>query len=578
MIARKHYSTFLLFVGFALTILFGGWLISGQAYAKDGDPVNCLMQPPYNCYSIGDIDPKVADSSDYDALTEAYAMLAWQDFLALNFPAEMSNNVPIPTPSTTEGLDTNDGEYVAVWQTYSQARELFLPDGAVPADFGTPHMMPKVCEKAFEENRHRHSANGNNIMVLSHFAKTGPVNNNPNVLDEYIEANRMGPVVDQKGQYLRYGINFNKPIYNYLITNKLYNAAGQEAFDHDDPNRDKVLVEWPQGNYTSTVMESSIGSIMLKSSWMILDDNAPNASSFFRGGALIYDAPGGAFSDVPPVVEKCEYKMVGLVGLHIVHRTNSIPQWVWATFEHGDNAPWYHDFKSPTLPQKAYSLFDPAKCPIESSKPGCAYNQLPSHPWNPQRDDLTPSQIIRIAAPGKSALKVNSEMQDALMKRFGAGKTVWENYFLVDVQFSTLGMRNQGKTQVNPAYPSGFPTPSFLANSTMETYIQGFTDGDVTSNGKLILADDQMITMPDSSTRVDPWDENAAWNRSGGSARLTSSCVGCHGDATLTTGGFGNYLFSLSRATGPEQSGKLTPRDRAARRIIDFLNETTPKQ
>ena len=30
---------------------------------------------------------------------------------------------------------------------------------------------------------------------------------------------------------------------------------------------------------------------------------------------------------------------LGLVGLHIVHKTDSEPQWIWSTFEHVNNVP-----------------------------------------------------------------------------------------------------------------------------------------------------------------------------------------------------------------------------------------------
>ena len=40
-----------------------------------------------------------------------------------------------------------------------------------------------------------------------------------------------------------------------------------------------------------------------------------------------------------PVTGQCAPTLVGLVGLHIVQKTKSRPQWIWSTFEQVDNVP-----------------------------------------------------------------------------------------------------------------------------------------------------------------------------------------------------------------------------------------------
>ena len=140
---------------------------------------------------------------------------------------------------------------------------------------------------------------------------------------------------------------------------------------------------------------------MVKAAWKILDGN-DDFNRFHRVSAYVFDAAGGAFGQEPTVVESCRVETLGLVGFHIVHRTESAPQWVWSTFEHVDNAPWYYDFASGT-PAGTYSFFEPASCPAREGEPACAFNQMPDHPWNPGRDDLTPTTVIRLGAPGRHA-------------------------------------------------------------------------------------------------------------------------------------------------------------------------------
>ena len=50
---------------------------------------------------------------------------------------------------------------------------------------------------------------------------------------------------------------------------------------------------------------------------------------------------------------------------------------------------------------------------------------------------------------------------------------------MVDVQFPTnviVQDASTGLADINQAYPDGLPTPTFLPNSVIETYIQGYPD------------------------------------------------------------------------------------------------------
>jgi hypothetical protein len=76
--------------------------------------------------------------------------------------------------------------------------------------------------------------------------------------------------------------------------------------------------------------------------------------------------------------------------------------------------------------------------------------------------------------------------------------TVWQHYMLISTQWPTDGT---SKTD-----PNGVPAPTFLANTTMETYIQG--------------------SVPQAS----------------------SSCMACHGNATDTSGRPSNFTYVLERA------------------------------
>ena len=64
----------------------------------------------------------------------------------------------------------------------------------------------------------------------------------------------------------------------------------------------------------------------LKAAWRVLTDPA-QSSRYLTGQAVLVN--NGV----------CSTATVGLVGLHIIHKTVTQPQWIWATFEHVDNVP-----------------------------------------------------------------------------------------------------------------------------------------------------------------------------------------------------------------------------------------------
>jgi hypothetical protein len=48
-------------------------------------------------------------------------------------------------------------------------------------------------------------------------------------------------------------------------------------------------------------------------------------------------------------------------------------------------------------------------------------------------------------------------------------QSVWKNYELISTQWPTA----TGQCAITPGNPVGTPAPNFLANTTLETYVQG---------------------------------------------------------------------------------------------------------
>jgi hypothetical protein len=222
----------------------------------------------------------------------------------------------------------------------------------------------------------------------------------------------------------------------------------------------------------------------------------------------------------------CRSAIVGLVGLHILQR-NPVdpknpalrPQWIWATFEHADNAPIAESpcnvsngcGTNPTTnwinrpscgfakPDRAlqYSFFSQKLPPL----PGRGTNVQPGpltgttkYPWNSRppyaeggttRGTSTP-QAVRCWEIFPTTEHLNVQWRRSL----GSLPSVLQNYMLIGTQW---GGNLEPPTPPNPVPANA--VPGMLSNITLETYIQN----------------------------------NLSNNPNAG----PGSCISCHGQATL---------------------------------------------
>jgi hypothetical protein len=189
---------------------------------------------------------------------------------------------------------------------------------------------------------------------------------------------------------------------------------------------------------------------------------------------------------------------MGLVGLHIVHKTFTRPQWVWSTFEHVDNCPT----KGQPDSQASYSFY--------STIPKAVFlpaNSPPFPPWNPTTVEPPErrSQINRIINVGRDA-----EVQNTAFRKL-LGKSVWANYRLISTQWPSTPSKVKPPDACDPQKAApidiiALPAPQFLGNSTLESYVPKTT------------------------------------------VNVSSSCIECHANATATTAKFSDFTYLLLRA------------------------------
>jgi hypothetical protein len=228
---------------------------------------------------------------------------------------------------------------------------------------------------------------------------------------------------------------------------------------------------------------------MIKASWKLMQpgvDFGPNISpkneKYHMIDALLYRPNQHG-------EEACRAVKLGLIGFHVGHKTDSRQQWIWTTFEHHLNVPTQQDVDNKSIPEKAYSFYKPG-----CSESDCPINETPAGPWDPDTLGWSPfprnpkfkSQIERMGPQVDFRDGDTRTLQDdvkALNSKFQhwsrIQNTVWANYDLITTQwpsgFPCAGKKSPGTLPD----PTCTPFPTFLANSTLETFSQPPHDGGV---------------------------------------------------------------------------------------------------
>ena len=372
---------------------------------------------------------------------------AWLAFVSANWPSD----------PTTCSADTSASILTAppspVWLTFNSDASLFVPKGMSPAKWcpqasGGGKLLSAAAarEGALSAQRMAKIAllpaavrtvalkYHNVSLYLVHNAKGEALEESskllggaiPDDLKRILQATRE-PIVDQNGRFARYGINVSQAEYQYLLDNNLWTSAGQEA---------AASISFPAGQ-----RNGPIGSIEYKSAWKILG-KGDDPSHFFTQEAIIYnDQPpctkGQKCPDPEPSPEK-QPVLVGLIGLHIVHKTATNTGWVWATFEQDEN-----DTKS---------FFNPhcVSCAVNTPPTLEPYRELDAqgHPLNP------PTQIKSIPTdPEDTNVPPLNEAFQGYLKG-----TPWAHYKLVSAQW-------MGEFSQTPFKPQQ------MGHNVMETYV-----------------------------------------------------------------------------------------------------------
>jgi hypothetical protein len=438
-------------------------------------PQNCAVVPDSYCANASLPPRRLCSFIPHDVLGSVFIgyakisavcqfpfdLFSWQSFVALNYPAGPGDITSAAPPR--------------VWETYPTPDEVFKPSPVLP-------ICPNLDTRG-KKVLHLMAKNESVLGPSPFFESTGQ------------------PLIDRNLNFTLYEIHINPDEVAYLTGQGLNTQAGQVQF-----MRQGKHVNFPLGSYGPARPGNpggDVGPIEVKAAWRILQtDKGDDPRRYYTEQAVIVLDPANSPNPSQPF---CTQATVGLVGLHILHKTKS-QAWIWTTFEHVDNAPQ----QGQVDPAKRYSFYNQGcpHCPVNqpptlpagqtyrwAAKPpyAAAYATNGGHYGSP---GLFGTQVARVQQTFPSTAATNPVWQQRL-----AG-TVWANYQLIGSQWLTIETRE------------GVPVQE--SNTVLETYVQ--------------------------------------------SSPKFSSCINCHTDARTWTKQPADFSFLLNPWGNPPATGVRAPK------------------
>ena len=453
---RTKHSLAVGMIGIFAIVGLLGWTASAQAPPPASATLACDDDPPPDTTPIDaallikgvpcaeKVNPGSGDT--LANLQRGFDFYSWLTFLALNAPADGSR------------IDQAKPNTPTKWEhpsNFKQLLDVMLEDGRA-SKWTDKKIVPPECLVQYNKLKGQ-------VMVIEM------------IEESFNEPFKTGPLIDQQGNYAIFDILMNKSMFDYIQKHNLQSKVGQQSKENAS-----LKVDFPAGANKGQEGHANMppgdpGAVMIKVSWKVLDAPAER-QNFHTVDALVLMPLDPKETAKRP----CVRKTLGLVGFHVGHKTVVRRQWIWTSFEHKKNVPEQQEVESKQErgPYNFYKVgCDPTQCPV---------NHTPPTPWDPKYknglkffDSKFRSQITRVVPLTDKTKDMNKQFQDIL------GNTVWKNYMLLSTQWPSdfnCAKQKDASTPPPPEPATDFkkepdmncaPAPTFLANSTLETYSQG---------------------------------------------------------------------------------------------------------
>lgn len=459
---------------------------------------------------------------------------AWQTFVGLVWPVDSELRGVADQGVTAENFNTynttnieNSNRVPVVWESFQTFDAVFPNDSTALTNQPQP-WNGVAYERPFD-------------LDLTSKGK------NPTSLDEAFAS----PLIDQNRQYVRYHLQMNEVMYEFIRQNKWYLKENLPKSPTQatlpplpvDSDGEIVSVQQPQ---TNTIITQPVNgnSIEIKSSWRLMiteEDPAypwrkvDDLSRYFVSTANVSNATTG---------ELMKDQLVGLVGLHIVVKTPQFTQGIWSSFEHVDNVeapsgirpsfngtgkfyPEGFSYQPPAISSTQGAVPESSRIPVEVSR----IYKIPN----------TPVGTAPTLPDGLSTVGLNTAYQ----KLFEG--TVWQYYQLVITQWPT----DPTSFYARPFFfPRGTPD-SNQPKAVQDAYKRA------EANAKSAYPRWAGLPIPQTgalNTTMETYFQNPSYNI----PLETTSCMGCHYGASDMDFSWGVKLRTFPQ---PFNQGRINPED-----------------
>ncbi|MFL5355489.1 hypothetical protein [Archangium sp.] len=411
--------------------------------------------------SLQDKDLEVLDRTQ-----RLYDTFSWKSFIAINWMVDEKGN---PKP-VLEARDLPPPAMVGMprwtprWLKWSTSQDLFPDPAGQEIEFLTT--TPDPQDSAIGPLRHLSfallRAEGPLLDLASQSAPLVHLMNG-------CGAAMVAPLWDQNGHMVYYQSRVNDVSSQFIEHGKANTLDGQIEIQNS------FVFSFPTGVYYINGNEKSLdpkdeGAIEIKMAWKVIDESKGDIPERFFTMATELPWTGG----------RRERKLLGLVGMHIAHKSQTSAQWIWSTFEHVDNVSVdpaevarYRKQGKRLRP----SFNDPNCNDCQTNQPPCGQDQ--ETPGDaPAGGRTCKTQVTRVLPIARSTAELNAQARQAFKDK----GMVWQYYELVGTQWAL---------QPTLSDSNGVPTPRYLSNTMFETYKQNTSCIDCHSHAIMAASKDK---------------------------------------------------------------------------------------
>jgi hypothetical protein len=534
---------------------------------------------------------QVPDSLDSTPTLAEAAQFAWQQFFALNWPTVAQNGQPgnRETPDTT--LAFGDTAYAGplVWHTYRNKVEIFPGTGNPPGytaggaaqDFGYD-ALPQF-NYATSYSAYPGTTAGTtpwiNVDESSEIGEDG-------MFAGVVQVDSVGC----SGQQVLFLAKANRTEYVYAARNNLWGADGAHADSLTTATAAYVAAnraDPPAGSASASAPPDSLislpnGTIELKSAWRALNPSEKASGRFYQQRVRYYcKTPAGQTAFVDDTL--------GLVALHIIHKTSNAPYFVYATFEQADNlltvdgqpvedsvgnlvanqslAPTAPAITSQNATQPTGGSYQPSNLQVISPATSDSVPGKRLFYRNTVGDNVTQGPVAlnrRTHSIPATIIQANQQAQAAMSAYFaqhGITNSPLRYYKLINVQYAPM-TKTAGVDYTGPDVATFYQANSVVETDyVLQTFSGIFQPGVTGANANGLITD--WLANGDTVSGDTVLGDTAFNVQYAGKSYLMGGCMGCHGNAQKGGTGFSFILtHPVHHAEPADSASYLTPQPR----------------